>query len=130
MISCIQNYGIVYVFDIHGCSSKYGFDIGIGTNIGGNLSCSDEELQYIINCLSNHFCVAIDSIFKASKKETVSNYVHQKTGITCLQFELSSTVRFDPNNLNIFLDIVQQIIDYIKKNYLDRENKKSRGGKI
>lgn len=43
MISCIQKYGIVYVFAIHGCSSKYKFDIEIGTNRGGNLSCSNKN---------------------------------------------------------------------------------------
>ncbi len=126
MISFIQKYGIVYVFDIHGCSSRYGFDIEIGTNMGGNLSCSEEELNWIITHLSNHFSVAVELFFKASKKETVSNYVHQKTMVNCLQMELSSTVRLVPEHLNIFLDAIQHIIAYIEERYKKGELEKQR----
>lgn len=65
--------------------------------------------------------------FKASKKETVSNYDHQKTTVNCLQMELSSTVRFVLEYLHIFLDAIKGIIACIEERYKKDGLKKNRG---
>ena len=89
----INENNIIYLFDIHGCSNKYDFDIAIGTNNGNNLSCDKEEFNNIKTLLSNDFSVSIDTKFKASKPYTISNYNHNFSNITCIQLEVIKKVR-------------------------------------
>ncbi len=113
----IEKNNIVYLFDIHGCSNKYGFDIAIGTNDGNNLSCNKEEFNNIKSILATDFSVAIDTKFKASKPYTISNYIHNQSNITCIQLEISKKVRESPTSLNKFIKSFEKVIYYLNDKY-------------
>ncbi len=57
ILEVIKEYGIVYLFDIHGCTNDHGFDIGIGTFYGKNISHEIKEVEHIKNVLSKDFLV-------------------------------------------------------------------------
>lgn len=105
----IQN-DLRYMFDIHGCANSHNFDIDIGTNNGKN--CTDSILLNNIKEEFSMFDVKKDDIFKASKTNNISRYIHELTTINCLQFEISCKIREDEKNLNIFITC---FIDLINK---------------
>lgn len=112
IIKLIKAYGIIFLVDVHGCSNDYGFDINIGTNSTNNLA-NKKIAQDIYYILSSYFYTEIDNKIKASKPYTISNYTHKNTGIDCIQLELSARVRNNKDDLNVFIILFEEIIDYI-----------------
>lgn len=115
ILKFIEEYNIAYLFDIHGCSNKYGFDIDIGTNSGKNISCDIKTLYELKKLFSSDLLVEIDNIFKASMPSTISNFIHASSLITCIQLELSKDLRLNPDKLKTFIASFGQIIDYLNE---------------
>lgn len=94
-----------WMFDLHGCLNKHGFDMSVRINGGGNLNCEREELDEILKDWRDvGLDVRVDEQFFAAKSEAVSNYIHRVTGINCLQLEISTRIRTTEDGLERFCD--------------------------
>lgn len=94
IVRLVREYGIKWVFDIHGCLDKHGFDMDIGVNGGKNVGCDMAMVESLAeNWRQQDLDVRIDGKFVAKWPQAVSNYVHRETGVNCLQLELSGSTR-------------------------------------
>ena len=73
ILNLVHKKGIAIIFDIHGCSNKYPYDIDIGTNNGININKENNILQAICELLSPLGKIGIDENFKASQDTTICN---------------------------------------------------------
>lgn len=112
IIDIIRQNSIEYMFYIHGCNDYHEFDIDLGTNNGKNCTSN------LIHCLKNEFSkfnVKADSIFKASKDNNVSKYVHDITLIDCVQIEICKNIRYDESKLDLFVSCFMDVINKLSK---------------
>lgn len=114
ILECIKRKNIAILIDIHGCSNKHEFDIELGTNNGKNINQNTELLEILNNEFSKISKVSIDEKFRASKSTTVSNYINTRSGIPCIQMEISSALRKEKNSLIKLLSAFEYIIESIK----------------
>lgn len=85
----------LFVVDLHGMSSRYGYDVCIG--LGPNASSRVVDFKnHVVNSL-NDYNISINFPFNASAKHTMTNYVQTKLSGDALQIEISSELR-DPIN--------------------------------
>lgn len=93
------------MFDIHGCLDEYGFDMDIGVNGGENVACGWDVVERLAEKWQRQgLDVRVDEKFVARWPRAISNYAHQKTGVNCLQLELSGRTRTTAEGLEKFLD--------------------------
>ena len=112
IVNLIREKGIIYLLDIHACSNEHGFDVNIGTNDGKNIN-DDNFLEIIKNKFEKIGTVEVDKMFKASGENTVCNYVHRSTGISCFQIEIAASLRWKMKDLLKVIDELQKIIESI-----------------
>ena len=117
IIRIINEYAIKYLFDIHGCSNRYNFDIDIGINNYKNITNKD-DVDIIVSHLSKLGKVMIDSKFNASRDEIISKYIHELTGIPCFQIEINHEIRY--NKTYELLDSFNELIDDFKVKRLQK----------
>lgn len=116
ILKLIEENNIKLLIDIHGCKDTHGFDIEIGTNKGKNINFDSDVLEIFVNNLSEVGLVSVDTLFMASREETVSCYVHNTLDIVCLQIEISSKIRFDEERLLQFVRVLECAIKKVLEN--------------
>lgn len=110
----VDEVGIKWTFDIHACRDAYGFDMDVGINGGGNLACDREEVERMVDFWREEgLDVRIDAKFKAAWSNTVSNYVHRKTGVNCVQLELAEGVRRGDEKMEKFLRGFEKVLELL-----------------
>lgn len=115
VVELVREQGINWMFDLHGCLNKYGFDIDVGVNGGKNLACALSEVQELIGCWRDlGLDVRVDAQFQARGDQVVSDYVHRATGVNCLQVEVSSRVRTTDEGLEKFCVGFAAILENLK----------------
>lgn len=103
IVRLVKEYGIKWVLDVHGCLNKHGFDLDIGVNGGANVACGMDVVEkWAENWRQQGMDVRVDGRFVAEWPYVVSNEVHRKTGVDCLQLELSGNARTTPEGLEKF----------------------------
>jgi len=108
----VREYNIGWVFDVHGCLDKHGFDIDIGINGGQNVACGREVIERLAeNWRQRGLEVRVDGKFAARWPCTVSNFVHRKTGVNCVQLELNSKIRLSGEGLENFFGGFRQCVE-------------------
>lgn len=108
----VYEWGIRLVLDLHGCKDEHGFEVIVGTNEGRNLKMGDGIAARVPEILARHFeRVAVDYKFKAAGKNTVSNWVHRRTGVSCLQLEWATAVRTTEAGVEQLAAAVGEIVD-------------------
>ena len=109
ILRLINKYQIKLLLDIHGCSNKHGFDIEIGTNDFKNVKV--RECVFIVEkYLATIGIVSVDRVFKSAKEATVSSYVHAKSGISCIQIEISNEIRMNAGKVKNFILVLEKAI--------------------
>lgn len=116
ILKLIEENNIKLLIDIHGCKDTHGFDIEIGTNKGKNINFDSDVLGIFANSFSEVGLVSVDTLFMASREETVSCYVHNTLDIVCLQIEISSKIRFDEERLLQFVRVLECAIKKVLEN--------------
>ncbi len=112
----VQEQGIEWVFDIHGCRDIYGFEMDVGVNGGENLACTLDEVRELVRYWRELGLDArIDERFLAQGERTVSNATHCATGVNCLQVEVSGRVRTTDEGLGKFCSGFGAVLSYIVK---------------
>ncbi len=106
IMDLIKEDGIKCLLDIHGCSDNHDFSIDIGTNNGKNTN--KNIVNIILDKLKVFDKVMVDEMFKASNDGNISKYIHERTGISCIQIEISKNIRF--NKTEILIDCLENII--------------------
>lgn len=109
MVKTISNNNIAIAIDIHGAGSVHGFSVDIGTSPRDNID-SVQGRHYIpdtlMTCLRNSLPYNEDNIhlnyrFAASKQNTITRIISDKTGIACLQLEISRSLRDTDSTENV-----------------------------
>lgn len=93
LVHYIRENQINLLLDIHGASSKWGFDIEIGTAKGKTIR------PVILNELINQFYkqeihkVEVDSVFSAGFPGTITSFTYEHCAIDCCQIEIHRAFR-------------------------------------
>lgn len=114
ILDIIKEKNIQLLIDIHGASDKYKFDIDIATNNYKNVDKSIADMLKNNLEKNNVKNIYIDEIFKANKINTISCYISEKTGIPCIQIEITRKYR-DNTKINNMNNILNGIIEFIKE---------------
>lgn len=115
ILKLIQENNLMLLLDIHGSRDIHEFEIELGTNDGINVGYDDDLIQILYTHLSNVGHVTIDTKFKASSSTTVSNYIHRLANIPCIQIEISTYIRTNPEKLEQLVNEFQKAIHEIIK---------------
>lgn len=116
IMDLIKEYNIKYLLDIHGCDDHHDFSIDIGTNDGKNVD--EKIINMILDKLKVFNHVVVDKKFKAKRDGNISRYIHERTGIPCVQIEISQDIRFNQTELliNCLEDILKELNDEERNN--------------
>ena len=128
ILSLIQEYNILYLIDIHGCSDYFSFDIDIGTNDGKNVLYYDEMISVIYKELSSLGEIGINVKFKASRDTNICKYIHDNAKISCYQLEISHKLRVDKTNR--LLCALINMLESMKQKIILEERKKDKQLKL
>lgn len=110
----VKEHNIKWVFDIHGCLDKHGFDMDMGINDGQNVACGKEEIERLAeNWRQRGVDARIDEKFMARRPYTVSNFVHRETGVNCVQLELNGRVRMSGEGFEKFFQGFRQCVESV-----------------
>ncbi len=110
ILKLIKENNIVLLLDIHGSSNIHEFEIELGTNNGKNIGYDDSLIKILYKHLSNVGHVTIDTKFKASLHTTVSNYIHKLANIPCVQIEINTHIRTNPEKLEQLVNEISKAI--------------------
>lgn len=119
----IERNGILFLIDVHGCSNSHGFDVIVGTNNGLNINFDSIISKIDEISKEGHLNIQIDGIFSASNVNTISSYIHARTGIDCMQFEMSKRVRTSEEDFNSFISFLDKFIQYLMSMSLEESSK-------
>ena len=105
----IESNNIKLLLDLHGAKYESNFSIDIGTDYGKNVKNSN-IIHILKGCLKKH---KIDNVkenekFRASTLHTISKYISESTGISCVQLEVAGQYRYIEN-----IDGVEKFINAI-----------------
>lgn len=94
----IQKHGILCLIDLYGCSDVHGGSIEICTNNGKNINPRFDVMDLMKVVLGGVGKICIDDK-QSVGRNTICNYVHKRTNISCYRIELSAFLRKTPENL-------------------------------
>ena len=114
IVRLVKENGIVCVIDVHACSDEHGFDVDIGTNAGGNINSSD-FLDIIRDEFEKIGMTEVDKLFKAAGENTVCNYVHRMSVVSCFQVEISARLRWEAEKLIGVVEVLENIVKRVGK---------------
>lgn len=104
---------IKVLIDLHGCKDSKYFDFQIGTNNTLNINNNYQVLNTIINNLNKIGKVVIDQDFKADGPGNISRYISYNLKIPCIQIEITSKFRKDPQKLMALIETLEELIKNI-----------------
>lgn len=120
------------VIDLHGCarSTPYLIELGTADNTYKTLNHDDKLLNIIKEILEEKLKihhprpVVINQIFKALPKNTISNYINNKTNVKAIQIEVNAqirdfyeeeTVEQSTRFVEAMINLILETNDYFKK---------------
>jgi hypothetical protein len=70
-----------------------------------------EVVDVLLEYLKEFKKVVVDEKFKASSDANISRYIHEMTGISCVQIEISEDIRFNhtENIVNCFENMIKKM---------------------
>lgn len=104
---------IKVLIDLHGCKDSRDFDFQIGTNNRLNINNNYQVLNIIIDNLNKIGNVVIDKDFKADAPGNISRYISSNLKIPCIQIEITSKFRKDPQKLMALIETLEELIKNI-----------------
>ena len=111
----IETNNIKLLLDLHGAKYESNFDIEIGTDDGKNINDTEliEILKYCLyrNGIKN---VKENEKFKASTIHTISKYISENTGISCVQIEIAGQFRYI-ENIDGVKRLINSLLEYSSK---------------
>lgn len=111
----IESNNIKLLLDLHGAKYESNFDVEIGTDDGKNIN--DVKLVEILkdsfnkNGIKN---VKENEKFKASTIHTISKYISENTGISCVQIEIAGQFRYI-ENIDGVKRLINSLLEYINR---------------
>lgn len=109
----ITNNKIQLLLDLHGAKYESDFAIDIGTDYGKNIK-NHKLIEILKDCLYKY---GIDNVkenekFRASTPHTISKYISESTGISCIQLEIAGQYRYI-ENIDGVEKLIKALIDFV-----------------
>ena len=114
LVNYIKSHDIRLLIDLHQLNQGRKEIINIGINGFDNIN-STLYLNKLVRNFSNNNIglISIDEPFAASGAKTISNYVHNKTTIDCIQFEMNCKLFKTSDKYKQVLKCFREVINSI-----------------